>query len=227
MRFLLHRILVPSGDRAGTHSDMRVHPSPRHDRPVWPKPADEHLLAGADETDSSWLMASDVILSSQVDPHPHAIFDVFARFPGCLVAALTVNEPVTGETVSSCRWPKCRPSAATRPPDRKFIRAPKAPEPTSAWPQLREGVGAIIGTRYGNVAKLEPLFAGAWREEDLWRYTSAVHAWLAAGESFMALHHAALTVCSAGRGTERGVRVAMADPGQEWFPMWEVREAGA
>lgn len=50
---------------------------------------DEHLVAGSDVTQSSWLSAADVIIRRAGSPKSAtwSLSELFARFPGCLVAA--------------------------------------------------------------------------------------------------------------------------------------------
>jgi hypothetical protein len=51
---------------------------------------DEHLLAGPTETRSAWLSTADVIVRHRTGQGPieWSLQSVFARFPGCVVAAI-------------------------------------------------------------------------------------------------------------------------------------------
>lgn len=227
MTLLQSRAAAPGDDWRGFRPDDPARHWQRHDRPVWPAPVDEHLVAGIDETDSSWLMAADVVLRSQLGPPPHTIVNVFECFPGCLVAALAVDGPPRGKTTLLRQSLDHRPGVAALVPDGKFIRPRVLPATASFRPSIQRSIGALIGTASWEAAWLEPLCAGAWWEEDLRHYASAIHTWLVTGQPLTALHHASITLGAAGHIAVAGVRVSMAGLDRKRTPMWKPREAGA
>lgn len=217
---LLDRTPARPRNRSGSRHTGPARPG--RDRVVWPLPADEHLVAAANESDPRWLCAADVVLRSPNGPPPHTLTEIFARLPGCLVAVSAVRSPTSQEG-----WavhPPVQPQ-----PGRAAVAAGgrRVGEVSAAVSMLdQHGSQAVIGTAGGQVAWLRPLVADGCRDQDLWLCGSVVHAWMVAGRPFADLHDSMISICDGGRITERTVAVSVI-PRYRWLPSWQARSASA
>jgi hypothetical protein len=93
------RLLISGPNTSGAIISLRR--SPAEAIPfVWSATArsiivDEHLVADVDETDTRWLSAADVVIrrSAVADSTSDALHDLYAGYPGCLVAGLIDDGP--------------------------------------------------------------------------------------------------------------------------------------
>jgi hypothetical protein len=95
-----------SGKRAVLHRSPTGTMSPFPGRAPERAFLDEHLVAGPEEMDPPWLSVADVIVRRAVrsEPAQWSLSSLYARFPGCLVAALISDGQVcVVETVAGGR----------------------------------------------------------------------------------------------------------------------------